>query len=163
MCGALQKPLPVLCLPSAYPLPLLRLPCVQYAAGLSDESPIMWLTTNEASALGAEEVSARLRVDIRSGLGWREAELRRQLAGYNELTVREEEPTWKKYIEQELGRLNIEEVNPHLCGGRAENHLGITPPHSSPERDSNLDLPILGSLAQQKTSALANSMASHMF
>nr|CAD7439891.1 unnamed protein product [Timema bartmani] len=66
----------------------------------SDESPIMWLTTNEASALGAEEVSARLRVDIRSGLGWREAELRRQLAGYNELTVREEEPTWKKYIEQ---------------------------------------------------------------
>nr|CAD7439892.1 unnamed protein product [Timema bartmani] len=65
-----------------------------------DESPIMWLTTNEASALGAEEVSARLRVDIRSGLGWREAELRRQLAGYNELTVREEEPTWKKYIEQ---------------------------------------------------------------
>nr|CAD7572457.1 unnamed protein product [Timema californicum] len=65
-----------------------------------DESPIMWLTTNESSTLGAEEVSARLRVDLRSGLGWREAELRRQLAGYNELTVREEEPTWKKYIEQ---------------------------------------------------------------
>nr|CAD7443821.1 unnamed protein product [Timema bartmani] len=28
MCGALQKPLPVLCLSSACPLPLLRLPCV---------------------------------------------------------------------------------------------------------------------------------------
>lgn len=60
----------------------------------------MWLTTSEASTLGAEEIAARLRADLRIGLRWREAELRRQLAGYNELTVREEEPTWKKYIEQ---------------------------------------------------------------
>jgi len=60
----------------------------------------MWLTTGEASTLGAEEVAARLRADLRIGLRWREAELRRQLAGFNELTVREEEPTWKKYIEQ---------------------------------------------------------------
>lgn len=60
----------------------------------------MWLTTAEAASLGAEEVAARLRVDPRSGLRWREAELRRQLTGYNELIVREEEPTWKKYIEQ---------------------------------------------------------------
>nr|CAD7568652.1 unnamed protein product [Timema californicum] len=48
-----------------------------------------------------------------------------------------------------------EEVNPHLCGGRVENHLIKTTP-SSPERDSNLDLPILGSLALYKTSVLAN-------
>jgi Ca2+-transporting ATPase len=60
----------------------------------------MWLTTSEASTLGTEEVVARLRADLRIGLRWREAELRRQLAGYNELTVREEEPTWKKYVEQ---------------------------------------------------------------
>ncbi|KAK7791810.1 hypothetical protein R5R35_005115 [Gryllus longicercus] len=60
----------------------------------------MWLKTNEASTLGAEEVAARLRTDIRSGLWWREAELRRQLAGYNELTVKDDDPTWKKYIEQ---------------------------------------------------------------
>jgi Cation transport ATPase len=60
----------------------------------------MWLTTGEASTLGAEEVAGRLRADLRIGLRWREAELRRQLAGFNELTVREEEPTWKKYIEQ---------------------------------------------------------------
>nr|CAD7440678.1 unnamed protein product [Timema bartmani] len=48
---------------------------------------------------------------------------------------------------RELGRLNIEEVNPHLRGGRVENHLGKTPP-SSPDRDSNLDFPVLGSRAQ---------------
>jgi len=33
-------------------------------------------------------------------LSWREAEQRRKLTGYNELTVLEEEPTWKKYVEQ---------------------------------------------------------------
>nr|CAD7589767.1 unnamed protein product [Timema genevievae] len=43
--------------------------------------------------------------------------------------------------------LNLEEVNPHLRGGRVENHLGKTTP-SSPDRDSNLDLPVLEGLAQ---------------
>lgn len=60
----------------------------------------MWLGTNEAATLGAEEVAARLRVDTRGGLWWREAELRRQLAGHNEFCVKEEDPVWKKYIEQ---------------------------------------------------------------
>nr|CAD7446470.1 unnamed protein product [Timema bartmani] len=46
-----------------------------------------------------------------------------------------------------IGRLNLDEVNLHLRGGRVENHLGKTAP-SSPDRDSNLDLPVLGGLAQ---------------
>nr|CAD7265233.1 unnamed protein product [Timema shepardi] len=58
-------------------------------------------------------------------------------------------------MDQELGRLNLEEVNLHLRGGRVENHSGKTTP-SSPERDSSLDLPILGSLAHHETSALTN-------
>nr|CAD7397292.1 unnamed protein product [Timema poppensis] len=52
---------------------------------------------------------------------------------------------------EELGRLNLEEAD----RGRVENYLGKTTP-SSPDRDSNLDLPILGSQAQHKTSALTN-------
>nr|CAD7438082.1 unnamed protein product [Timema bartmani] len=48
---------------------------------------------------------------------------------------------------RKMGRLNLEEVNPHLRGGRVENHLGKTSP-SSPDRDSNLDLPVLGGLTQ---------------
>nr|CAD7444753.1 unnamed protein product [Timema bartmani] len=49
-----------------------------------------------------------------------------------------------------------EEVNPHLRGWRVvENHLGKTTT-SSPDRDSSLDLPVLGSLARHETSALAN-------
>nr|CAD7449008.1 unnamed protein product [Timema bartmani] len=47
----------------------------------------------------------------------------------------------------ELGRLALEEVNLHFYGGRVKNHLGKTTP-SSPDRDSNLDLPVLGSRAQ---------------
>nr|CAD7395509.1 unnamed protein product [Timema poppensis] len=59
----------------------------------------------------------------------------------------------RKY--QELGRLNIEEVNPHLREGRVENHLGKTT-SCSPEQNSNLDLPVLGCIAQHESSALAN-------
>nr|CAD7401695.1 unnamed protein product [Timema cristinae] len=44
-------------------------------------------------------------------------------------------------------QVELKEVNPHLRGGRVENHLGKTTP-SSPDRDSNLDLPVLSSRAQ---------------
>nr|CAD7411750.1 unnamed protein product [Timema poppensis] len=44
-------------------------------------------------------------------------------------------------------QVELEEVNPHLRGGRVENHLGKTT-LSSPDRDSNLNLPILSSRAQ---------------
>nr|CAD7261496.1 unnamed protein product [Timema shepardi] len=46
-----------------------------------------------------------------------------------------------------IGKVELEEVNPHLRRGRVENHLGKTTP-SSPDRDSNLDLPVLSSRAQ---------------
>nr|CAD7265639.1 unnamed protein product [Timema shepardi] len=46
-----------------------------------------------------------------------------------------------------IGKVELEEVNPHLRGGRVENHLGKTTP-SSPDRDSNLDLLVLSSRAQ---------------
>nr|CAD7578964.1 unnamed protein product [Timema californicum] len=46
-----------------------------------------------------------------------------------------------------IGKFELEEVNPHLRGGRVENHLGKTDP-SSPDRDSNLDLLVLSSQAQ---------------
>nr|CAD7403456.1 unnamed protein product [Timema cristinae] len=48
-----------------------------------------------------------------------------------------------------IGKVELKEVNPHLRGGRVENHLGKTTP-SSPDRDSNLDLPVLSSRAQHK-------------
>nr|CAD7398715.1 unnamed protein product [Timema cristinae] len=46
-----------------------------------------------------------------------------------------------------IGKVELEEVNPNLRGGRVEDHLGKTSP-SSPDRDLNLDLPVLSSRAQ---------------
>nr|CAD7571735.1 unnamed protein product [Timema californicum] len=43
--------------------------------------------------------------------------------------------------------VELEVVNPHLRGGRVKNHLGKTT-LSSPDRDSNFDLPVLSSRAQ---------------
>nr|CAD7574694.1 unnamed protein product [Timema californicum] len=48
---------------------------------------------------------------------------------------------------ERIGKVELEEVNPHLRGGRVGKHLGKTTP-SSPDRDSNLDLPVLSSRAQ---------------
>nr|CAD7258404.1 unnamed protein product [Timema shepardi] len=47
-----------------------------------------------------------------------------------------------------IGKVELEEVNLHLRGGRVENHLRKTTTPSSPDRDSNLDLPVLSSRAQ---------------
>nr|CAD7399623.1 unnamed protein product [Timema poppensis] len=58
-------------------------------------------------------------------------------------------------VDLKLRRLNLEELNTHLRRGKVEEHLVKIHPRS-PDRDSNLHLPILGSLAQHKTSALAN-------
>nr|CAD7396924.1 unnamed protein product [Timema poppensis] len=49
-----------------------------------------------------------------------------------------------------IGKVELEEVNSHLRGVRVENHLGKTT-LSSPDRDSNLDLPVLSSQAQPST------------
>nr|CAD7573895.1 unnamed protein product [Timema californicum] len=46
-------------------------------------------------------------------------------------------------------KVELEEVSPHLRGGRVENRLGKTTP-SSPDRDSNLDLPVLGNRASTR-------------
>nr|CAD7568142.1 unnamed protein product [Timema californicum] len=56
--------------------------------------------------------------------------------------------------------VELAEVNPHLRGGRVENHIGKTTP-SSPDRDSNLDLPVLSSRAQHdKCSGSCESLMS---
>lgn len=60
----------------------------------------MLLSTSESSGFSVSEVAGRLQVDIRNGLKWSEAKYRTKIIGPNELNVVEDEPTWKKYIEQ---------------------------------------------------------------
>nr|CAD7575572.1 unnamed protein product [Timema californicum] len=50
-------------------------------------------------------------------------------------------------------------MNPHLRGGRGENHLGKTTP-SSPDRDSNLDLLVLSSRASTRQARTRSLWAS---
>nr|CAD7194054.1 unnamed protein product [Timema douglasi] len=69
-------------------------------------------------------------------------------ANMRKLAAEKAEPTEARtqiVNNKDLGEL--EEVNPHLRGGRVENYSGKTSP-SSPDRDSNLDLPVLSSRAQ---------------
>ncbi|CAG9782092.1 unnamed protein product [Diatraea saccharalis] len=60
----------------------------------------MWISAVESSILTWEEVADRLKVDVRRGLSWREANDRINFVGPNEFQVKEEDPLWKKYIEQ---------------------------------------------------------------
>lgn len=60
----------------------------------------MLLTTAESSHYSVAEVAARFQVDPRIGLKWPEANSRSKIIGYNEMPAVEEDPTWKKYIEQ---------------------------------------------------------------
>lgn len=68
-----------------------------YSVGFEKD---MLLTTSDSSTLSANEVAGRLRVEIRTGLRWSEAKNRAKIIGYNELHAPDEDPTWKKYIEQ---------------------------------------------------------------
>nr|CAD7456037.1 unnamed protein product [Timema tahoe] len=68
--------------------------------------------------------------------------------------VQHETSALANYAAEELGRLNIKEVNPHLRGERVENNFGKN--LGSPKRDPTSYLPVLCILAQHETSALAN-------
>lgn len=68
--------------------------------GVIEGAGDMWISAVESSILTWEEVSERLSVDVRRGLSWREANDRMNFVGANEFQVKEQDPLWKKYIEQ---------------------------------------------------------------
>nr|CAD7259228.1 unnamed protein product [Timema shepardi] len=53
--------------------------------------------------------------------------------------------------------LDLNEVYPHLRGGRVENNL-VTTAHSTPKLDSNLDLPVIGFLVFCESGALDHAV-----
>nr|CAD7403541.1 unnamed protein product [Timema poppensis] len=121
----------------------------------------------------------RDRPDCRKILstGWSVKTHRTRIQGNQNTSLSEQEQDVIKQVimraealevnEQERGtNKEITDTQPYgrfvalLESGRVENHLGTPhlPPSipSSSDRDSNLDLPVLDSLAQHKTSVLAN-------
>jgi Ca2+-transporting ATPase len=60
----------------------------------------MWLPSVEASSLDVEDVARKLDTNMLSGLSWAEAEKRKSMFGANEFVVKNEDPIWRKYMEQ---------------------------------------------------------------
>lgn len=60
----------------------------------------MLLSTAESSTYSTSEVANRLHTDLRAGLSWQEAVSRSKIIGFNELNATDDDPTWKKYIQQ---------------------------------------------------------------
>lgn len=60
----------------------------------------MWIPSVEASSMPVEDVERKLGTSVTSGLSWTEAERRKALFGANEFVVKNEDPIWRKYLEQ---------------------------------------------------------------
>ena len=62
------------------------------------------MRTSEAAVTAITDVAHRLRTDWNSGLGSTEVEQRRLLYGFNEFNIKEEDPLWKRYLNQVMRR-----------------------------------------------------------
>ena len=60
----------------------------------------MWLSNSHPATVSLDEVENILRTDRARGLTQAQAEERHNTFGYNELVGKEEDPVWKKYLEQ---------------------------------------------------------------
>jgi len=60
----------------------------------------MWLSNSHPAVVPVEEVENILKTDKVKGLSTRQAEERYTTFGYNELIAKEDEPVWKKYLDQ---------------------------------------------------------------
>ena len=58
------------------------------------------MRSTQAAMASITDVAQSLRVDWNRGLSSAEAEQRRQLHGFNEFNIKEEEPLWKRYLKQ---------------------------------------------------------------
>jgi len=66
----------------------------------SEEVNAMWLSDSHPAIAAVDEVENILKSNKIKGLSHRQAEERYATFGYNELIGKEEEPVWKKYLEQ---------------------------------------------------------------
>lgn len=75
---------------------------VQSEAESESEETMMvrCIKSQEACQLSYEDVAAYLKVDLRKGLSWEEADNRRRVHGLNEFEVKQDDPLWKKYLSQ---------------------------------------------------------------
>ena len=61
-----------------------------------------FMHSSEACQTSYEDVSFKVQTNLNYGLTSKEAEDRRSFSGYNEFEIAEEDPLWKKYLDQVL-------------------------------------------------------------
>ena len=61
---------------------------------------MQFFTALKAAGLSADDVLDRLKADAHGGLSTQEANRRLQVHGQNEFEIAQEEPLWKKYLDQ---------------------------------------------------------------
>nr|CAB3224479.1 calcium-transporting ATPase type 2C member 1 [Phallusia mammillata] len=67
----------------------------------SSEMKHSWgLKADEASETTVDEILSRLQCDIKWGLSDGEVARRRKIHGYNEFQIKQDDPLWKKYLQQ---------------------------------------------------------------
>uniref|UniRef100_UPI00358E72F4 calcium-transporting ATPase type 2C member 1 isoform X1 n=1 Tax=Myxine glutinosa TaxID=7769 RepID=UPI00358E72F4 len=65
-----------------------------------NDTMIQVLTSKNAAGLTTEEVASELQADLQKGLKWAEALRRRAYHGWNDFDINQEEPLWRKYLDQ---------------------------------------------------------------
>nr|CAD7261532.1 unnamed protein product [Timema shepardi] len=130
-------------------LPLFQWRLIRWGRDLPMKSPRCWYLkhknkVDEVEMRYLKNVCAKARMDrVRIELGLRECGLKGSPIDLLPVSFLSR----KEKLRLGIRKVELKEVNPHLRGRRVENHLGKTAP-SSPDRDSNLDLPVLSSRAQ---------------
>ena len=80
-----------------------RTPGSSMASGLSNDGGDVSLRASEAALVSLADIAQTLQVDWSEGLSAAEAERRRQVYGLNEFNIKEDEPLWRKYLNQVTG------------------------------------------------------------
>lgn len=60
------------------------------------------MRASESASCTVSEVLLRLRANAERGLDSGEVDQRRKVHGYNEFVIHEDEPLWRKYVNQVL-------------------------------------------------------------
>lgn len=65
-----------------------------------DGSMVPTMRASEAAVSTIADIVHRLRADCSKGLSAEQVERRRQVHGHNEFEINEDDPLWKKYLNQ---------------------------------------------------------------
>lgn len=76
-----------------------------------DGSMVPTMRASEAAVSTVPDIVHRLRADCSKGLTTEQVEKRREVHGFNEFEIKEDDPLWRKYINQVAPYLTVVLLN----------------------------------------------------